>query len=231
MAVNATIGSRISDLIGSSYATIPNLSYKDLIYNAFNEVADMMSTENLLKYSGEPSETTNLNYYHIEDKKILSVTRIDADSGGIQRECKGMSIGDFAKAEDSTSILAATAYSPVYTIVASADNSYIKWAPATNASGQTGLVYYFSYALGSTDLTQITTSTLNSTHKLPGESIHAIVLKACVNILTAYLSEQIQDEEDMELMGMINTQINHFDKLFLNEMQRFMDKNREATGE
>ena len=40
----ATIAERISDLIGSQYATIPSLSYKDLIHAAFNEVADMYKT-------------------------------------------------------------------------------------------------------------------------------------------------------------------------------------------
>ena len=51
MALGATISQRITDLIGSEYATIPSLSYKDLIVAAFNEVADMVSVDILLKYS------------------------------------------------------------------------------------------------------------------------------------------------------------------------------------
>ena len=45
----ATIADRITDLIGAEYATIPSLSYKDLINAAFNEVADMVSEDLLLK--------------------------------------------------------------------------------------------------------------------------------------------------------------------------------------
>ena len=48
MAVNATIANRITDLIGSTYSTIPSNSYKALINAAFNEVADTIKPELLL---------------------------------------------------------------------------------------------------------------------------------------------------------------------------------------
>ena len=54
MSVNATIANRISDLIGDTYSTIPSNSYKDLINAAFNEVADMMSEDLLLKHPKTP---------------------------------------------------------------------------------------------------------------------------------------------------------------------------------
>ena len=41
----ASIGDRISDIIGSDYSSVPDLSYKDLINAAFNEVADMVNEE------------------------------------------------------------------------------------------------------------------------------------------------------------------------------------------
>ena len=43
----ASIADRITDLIGSEYATIPSISYIDLINAAFNEVADTMSIGNI----------------------------------------------------------------------------------------------------------------------------------------------------------------------------------------
>ena len=46
----ATIGSRITDLIGSEYSTIPSNSYEDLIRASVNEIADMLPNELLLKY-------------------------------------------------------------------------------------------------------------------------------------------------------------------------------------
>ena len=71
MSVDATIGSRITDLIGSEYATIPSLSYKDLINAAFNEVADSMKPELLLKYSRTPGRLEGATEWLVEDRKIL----------------------------------------------------------------------------------------------------------------------------------------------------------------
>ena len=80
----ATISDRITDIIGSDYSTVPNLSYKDLINSAFNEVADMVSEDLLLKYSATPTSVTSSSGVSIEGKKVLKVTRVDANSGGIE---------------------------------------------------------------------------------------------------------------------------------------------------
>ena len=66
---------------------------------------------------------------------------------------------------------------------------------------------------------------------MPTTSIHAIVLKACVNILNAYVSEQVQEEEDLELLGMITSQIQSLEKAYLSEIQRFVGKMEQPKGE
>jgi hypothetical protein len=225
----ATIAQRIEDLIGDVYSTIPSNSYKDLINAAFNEVADTLSNDILLKYSVASTEVTSASGNSIEDNKILLVTRVD--SSGIKRECKFVDIVQFSNSGDSGSIYFATVYSPVYTIEIDTGTSVLKILPACDATGQEGEIWPFAYALDSTDLTGITAATLNTSHYMPSQIIHAVVLKACINILNAYLSEQIQEEEDIELMGMINSQTQVFEKMYLKEMARFTGKTEAPEGE
>ena len=227
----STIADRITDLIGSEYATVPSLSYNDLINAAFNEVADMMSISELMKYSSTPTNVTSASGVSIEGKKVLKVIRVDADSNGIDRECMLLEQTKYSQSADSNSIYQATAFSPVYTIYSLNDASTVLIHPDCNSSGQVGRIWTFAYAGDGDTLTGITYATLNTTHEMPSTSIHAIVLKSCINILNTYLGEQIQEEEDIELMGMINTQIQTIERAFLQEMQRFTEKKIEVKGE
>ena len=223
MAVNATIANRITDLIGSTYSTIPSNSYKDLINAAFNEVADTIKPELLLKYSRTPGALTESSTWLVEDRKILKVTRVDANSGGIERECAYTDSVAFSKAQDSTSLSYATVYSPVYTFDDKNDGAAsLTIFPTPNASGQTGRIWYFAYALATTDLTGVTTATLNANYYMPSEIMHSIVLKSCINILQSYMSDQIQDEEDSEIVQLLQAQIQGLQQDYQQEVSRFM---------
>lgn len=221
MAVDATIANRITDLIGSEYSTIPSNSYKDLINAAFNEIADNIKPELLLKYSAAPTTVTSSSGVSIEDKKILKVTRIDAN-GGVERECKLLNRTEFSIATDSTSIHYSTVYSPIYKIHSDNTASTLVIFPNCDNSGQEGKIWFFSYALASTDLSGITTATLNTTHFMPSEIMHSLVLKSCINILQAYMSNQIQDEEDSEIVQLLQAQIQGLQQDYQQEFSRFM---------
>jgi hypothetical protein len=229
MAVNATIANRITDLIGSEYSTIPSNSYKDLINAAFNEVADSMKSELLLKYSVAPTTVTSSSGVSIEDKKILKVTRIDSN-GGVERECKLLERTEFSVATDSTSIHYATVYSPVYKLHSDNAASTLVIFPNCDGSGQEGKIWLFSYALGSTDLTGETTATLNTDYYMPSEVMHALVLKSCINILQAYTSNQVQDEEDSEIVALLQGQLQGLQNDYQQEMIRFMPE-KPGSGE
>ena len=232
MAVNATIANRIIDLIGDTYSTIPSNSYKDLINAAFNEIADSMKPELLLKYSKTPGRLEGATEWLVEDRKILKVTRVDANSSGVERECELLDVTEFSQAKDVNSINYATAYSPVYTFDDKNDGAAsLSIFPTCNDGGQEGRIWYFTYALASTDLTGVTTATLNTSYYMPSEVMNALVYKSCSNILTAYLSEQIQEEEDSEIVAMLGTQMQNFDKLYQQEMMRFMPSQASGSGE
>ena len=227
----STIADRITDLIGATYATIPNLSYKDLINSAFNEVADMISEDLLLKYSAAPTPVTSSSGVSIEGKKVLKVIRVDANSGGIERECLPLERTAFSAARDSNSIYHSTVYSPVYSLDSMNAATTVVIYPDCNNSGQEGNIFYFAYATDATDLTAVTAALLNTSYFLPNNLIYAIVLKSSINILNAYISNQVQDEEDIELMQMIQQQMQGLQKDFITEMQRFVDESGKPGSE
>ena len=233
----ATIAERIEDLIGADYATVPSLSYKDLINAAFNEVADMLSVDLLIKYSAASHAVTSAasgtegSGYSIEDKKILKVTRVDANSSGKERECELVDRVRFSESKDTNSIYNATVYSPVYNVNGNTAAAEVLIFPHCNGSGQSGRIFYFAYATNSTDLTTITAATLNTSHFLPSNLIHAIVLKACINILTSYISNQVQDEEDTEMLQLITSQLQSLQTSFQTEITRYVDPQKATGGE
>ena len=231
MALGASIGSRISDLIGDTYSTIPSLSYKDLINAAFNEVVDLCNPKELLKYSRTPGILESNSEWLVKDRKILEVRRIDADSNGVERTCIKTDRDGFAVAQDSGSIYKATNHSPVYhEDHDNAGAATLKIIPEPTGS-QKGKIWYFNYAGDTTDLVARDADYLRDTLNMPPTIIHAIVLKSCLNILNGYISEQVQEEEDVELMQMVQNQIQILEKNFLQEMQRFSNKTSPVEAE
>ena len=217
MANNGTIAQRVTDLIGSQYST--DAAYEgDLINAAINEIADMLPLEVLLKYSRTPGQLESNSEWLVEDRKILQVTRIDADSNGIERVCELVDREGFNRANDSGSIYFATVHSPVYhSDTSNAGAATLKILPEPTVP-QKGKIWYFAYASG--DNTGITQATLNTTLYMPTNLIHAIALKSSINILKAYISNQVQDEEDSELMQMVTGQIQLLEKDYTTELQR-----------
>lgn len=228
MAQGGNLGQRITDLIGSTYNTDADYA-GDLINAAINEIADMIPIEVLVKYSKTPGVLTSASEWLTEGRKILKVTRIDADSSGIERECLGVDRGGFAVAGDSGSIYTATNFTPIYHHdTANAGAATLKVLPIPT-SDQQAKIWYFTYvtsAVPDGDITDLTEATLNTSVYLPNNLIHAVALKSSVNILKAYISNQVQDEEDIELMQMISTQMQLLEKDFMTEMQRYTGKEK-----
>ena len=230
MADGGTITQRITDLIGAQHST-DALYSGDLINAAINEVADMLPRDLLMKYSSSPTSVTSGTGASIEGEKVLKVIRVDANSGGIERECKELDRAQYAQARDSGSIHYATVFSPVYHIDSMNTASNLDIFPDCNNSGQEGNIWTFSYIDDSEDTTAVTAATLSSSHFLPSELIHAIALKSSLNILKAYISNQIQDEEDIELLGMLQKQCELLEKDFITEMQRYVPDMEKPKGE
>ena len=226
MAQAGNLGQRITDLIGTDYNTIPAYA-GDLINAAINETADLMSEDLLLKYSRTPGILEANTEWLVEDRKILKVTRTDADSSGIERECVYLDRPAFSAAQDSNSIYYATVNSPVYHLdTANAGAATLKIMPVPTTP-QKGRIWYFQYVTGSLPdgtITDLTEAQVNTHLFMPSNSMHAIALKSAINILQAYISDFVQDEEDAEMVQMIQAQLKGLQTDYQQEMQRFMDE-------
>jgi len=223
----ATINQRIEELIGSDYAVIPANSVNDLINAAVNEIADSLPPELLLKYVHYKAMVGASGLDATEEKKILLVTREIADAGTEVRECKAIPFFEFLRAQDSSSIYQATVESPVYTYdVTTAADPKLRIFPEPTTD-QVGLVWYFTYIEG-TNGNYASATDING---LPNSCLQAVVLKACMNILQAYISDFVQDEEDNEMQTMITAQMQSLAQQYNMEMGRFMEQDATPRGE
>ena len=224
MASIATFADRITDLISSDYIDFG--SEGDLFNAAVAEVADSMPGELLLKYTVDPIDldASPTTWTSVAANKVLLVTRLDA-SGGFNRECLPLSIQDFEKAKDSSSIYFATKHSPVYAYLTDAGTTALNILPVPDNT-ETAKVYYFAYP--STDLIAASANTISG---LPDECYQAIVLKACINILGAFISNAVQDEEDSEILAMLSSQIQTLKEAYTDEMLRFSEEGTAPRSE
>ena len=230
MADGGTLTLRITDLIGSEYEAIADYS-GDLINAAINEIADMVSEDLLLKYSRTPGVLEANTEWLVENRKILKVTRIDADSSGVERECIYLDRVAFSAAQDSNSLYYATVNSPVYHLDTANDGAATLKIMPVPTTPQKGKIWYFQYVADSTDSRAITQTLVNGTLYLPNDLIHAIALKSSINILQAYISNFVQDEEDSEMLQMIQAQLQGLKAEFQQEIARFMDESGRPGAE
>ena len=130
----ATIGNRISELIGDTYSTIAANTATDLINSAINETADIIPNELLLKYVQYKTNITAPGLDNPEEKKILMVVREIDDTSLEVRECRGVPFNEFLRAQNDGSLYEATAESPVYTYdITTATDPKLKIAPEPTA--------------------------------------------------------------------------------------------------
>tara|TARA_R100001530_G_scaffold36427_1_gene28322 strand:+ start:457 stop:1125 length:669 start_codon:yes stop_codon:yes gene_type:complete len=221
----ATFAQRITELIGSDYSTIAANSNADLFNAAVSEIADLAPPELLLKYAVNPADLdeNTPTWTSVGGKKVLLVTRLDASSPRLAQECKPVSIQDFEKAKDANSIYLATKYNPVYAYITDAGATALTILPEPIVHEDVK-VYYFAYP--TTDITG--NSNLDG---LPNEVEQAVILKACINILQAYISDFVQEEEDSEMQGMIAGQIQSLTGQYQSELARFTEQDATPRGE
>ena len=230
MASVTTFANRLIELIGSDYSTIAATSQYDLFNGAIAEVADMLPAELLLKYAVDPIDLSNSpdSWAHDgtaggpEGKKILLVLRRES-SGGVRRECTPVSISDYYRTMDTNSIYLATKHTPIYAYVTNGGNTNISLFPLPTAS-ETAMIHYFEYP----SLSDLAVSTIAG---FPDEAFQAICLKASINILQAYISDFVQDEEDTEMLQMLQAQLQSLQAQFQGEMGRFIEQDATPRGE
>ena len=139
MAAHNSILVRIKDIIGDDVTDV--IGYKDLINSAFNYIADMIPPVSELwrGYRTDSGNTTDVNLLDASSYKIISVTRTDA-SDGIDRLCSEVSLDNFRRGEDTSSIYYSQKNSrnPIYTFDEGGDI-------IIRPTGGSPKIFYFRY--------------------------------------------------------------------------------------
>jgi hypothetical protein len=202
-----------------------------LFNSAIAEVVDMLPPELLLKYAIDPIDLSNspTSWEHDgtaggpKGKKVLLVLRRES-SGGVRRECRVVSLQEYYRTLDTGSIYLATKHTPIYSYTSNGGNTGISLHPLPTAD-ETARIYYFTYPI-----TDVLTSA-TSISGVPNEAEQAIVLKACIKLLQAYISDYVQDEEDTEMQNMLLSQQKTLEQQYQSEMIRYTEQDATPRGE
>jgi hypothetical protein len=217
----ATLADRIQDLIGFDFNSNTTNAEKETIESAYAEVIDLMPEEILLKHAEAPIDLTSGSpTLEVEGKKVIRVIRYDADS--VTRICEKSEIDDFKEAtaaNNASSIYRPTKFTPMYTFDPESGTTLLKVFPdITGGSGdaaETAKVYYVSYLDG-----QYAFET--SLPGLPKEVENAVAIKAATYLLSSYISDAIQEDEDAEMLQMLQAQMQVLQGMYQAEIGRFV---------
>ena len=228
MAANFNL--RIVDLIGDYAAKINDNHEQDLLNAAISEVADSVPPELLIKYAKAPQVLNDgtRTWTAVEGKKVLLVTRRDAAAGsnGVHRNCELVGIPAFNQSQDEDSIYLATKHSPVTCITTSGGQAVLDVKPTVD-NDEIAHIYYFEYPTG--NLKETADADLNAAG-IPNQLFHAIALRASINMLQAYISDSVQDDEDTEILSMLTAQIGSLTNQYKLEMGRFTNMYTEGEA-
>jgi len=223
---NNSVLARIEDLIGIQHADANWDIDVDAAYSmAVASVVDTIPAEVLLKYT-ESANVVSLSddpaTLNVDGKKILHITREDADSSAVDRDVKAVSLAEFSRAGNSNSMYFATVLSPVWTLIPSSGESTLNILPIPTAD-QLAKVYVFPYPteVPFSDTTE--RAYANTISGVPNELIQAIVLQTALNVLQAYLGWAVLDEEDQELTSLITAQMQTYKAELATELSRYVE--------
>ena len=210
----AKIVDKLKEFTGDDVFTrVPNL-VSDAINGATSEVANMLPVELLLKYAGAPVEMTAATS-SLDGKKALLVQR--EDSTNTRRPVAEVNPIDFENAKDSTSMYEATDLTPVYTIHYSGSSSMIEVTPSPSGTDK-GYLYTYTYPT----TTWTSSSSETSFPGIPKELEQAVLLRAAILIMQAYISAAVQSDEDTEMLTMLSTQAQTLQAQYQQEITPFV---------
>tara|TARA_R100000781_G_scaffold42793_2_gene29365 strand:+ start:1065 stop:1706 length:642 start_codon:yes stop_codon:yes gene_type:complete len=207
-----TIANKIKDIVGADVFT-NCAGADDFINGAVAEVADLVSDEYLKKYQhGGALEIVDASpgFISVSGKRVLDVHREDST---YNRKCMRVSHMDaISKYTDANSSFKATPLTPVWYL----DGANLKIFPAPDDTDR-GIVCSFTYPTtawsGSSDTSFV---------GMPPELEQSVLLRASLMILQSYISNAVQDDEDVEMQQMLNTQLESLKANYQSEIDRFV---------
>ena len=240
---NSTFETRIASVIGDEFADINgSVNIKDVFDATLKEFVPMLPSE--LVYARGSYSTANGNKFEVTDANGTSMAgkifiRAYRENGSTNKLCEMVDLDTWFSASDSNSIYAASAVSPICTID-EANSLYI--LPAPNGTDEVR-VYAFDAAYNESDSTSLTSTDIGYNADiaqgkglyaviipgLPVEANEALIYKAAVNMLTAFISDAVQGEEYTEILNLYTAQIQFLNSKFTAEMARLGVKPEEPV--
>jgi len=202
-----TISSRIQDIIGIDMDATLVPGYGDLVADGFNYIAGMIPQDSEL-WRMETKANTNYNSYdgsdpedfNIAGKKILWA---EVKYEGITDDSMPalqINYPEYLKGLNSNSIYhhGGSYFNPVFTF--GPDGALLVSPDISNSPNGTLEIHYFKEFDGSSNF-DVTT-----VEGYPNKAIYAGCLKAAHNLIMGRLSDATQDDEDLELVQLLQTQ-------------------------
>ena len=223
----ATVAQTVIVLIGDDMVATLVSSYEDLIRDGFNFLADLIPATSELWNSValEAKELVNDSDYTLLSadgihRKVIKVTR--QESGDITREALEIPYKDYLKGADPTSIFyhGRSTTLPVWT---HQPNGQLIISPDISGSDK-AYVRYFEYIRtnisgnGAAGILNAAVTT-GGGRGFPIKAFFAACIKCAINLIQARISDAAQDDEDMELLQILQTQAAGLEKLFQTELQ------------
>ena len=199
----ATFEAQILDIIGGTLGSnhlsnIDDAALNDYLISSARTVIDLLDDTLLNKHTA--TSATSSSIYAVDNKRVVSVTL----SG---YGCREIPFGLSGQAADSNSIHFATAKSPIY-FINKANQVSVK------PTGTEADVNYIAYPTIDAD---VDTAIAN----FPDSAEYAVVLGAAIKVLQNVLSNYIHVDEDSELAGTMQVEINGLQASYQHEMMKF----------
>tara|TARA_Y100000310_G_scaffold334030_1_gene412821 strand:+ start:621 stop:1238 length:618 start_codon:yes stop_codon:yes gene_type:complete len=199
----ATFEAQILDIIGGTLGSnhlsnIDDAALNDYLISSARTVIDLLDDTLLNKHTDTTATTSS--EYAVDNKRVVSVTL-----GGYG--CREIPFGLSGQAADENSIHFATAKSPIYFIDKLNKVSVLP-------TGTEADVNYIAYPTIDAD---VDTAIAN----FPDSAEYAVVLGAAIKVLQNVLSNYIHVDEDSELAGTMQVEINGLQAMYQHEMMKF----------
>ena len=154
------------------------------------------------------SSTTASNGLDIGGASIISVIREagadgDTDGSTAWRSCRKISAAMQSRVVDVDSLHFASKYNPVYAID---DNGVVNVYPIPDGTDDGFRAYYINNVPAETDGTALDHASTGIKY-FPNDKIYLVVLYAAIKSLEAKMGEYTIDEEDLELVTLISSNL------------------------
>jgi len=198
-----TFKNQVDALTG--FASTEDDALSDWLTSGARLVLDIMSPTKLMRVGSNTNFTDSID---IEGKKVIAVTRKDANNSNRYMPCRQLSPNQMGRVHDSSYMEYATTSDPAYII----HNDVLNTFPQSVASNDSRVTYI------DTSITVAHGDGSSGISNFPDEAERAVVLYAARNAVERKISDANADE-DIELVGSYSAQYQLIDAQYKEQIE------------